>query len=190
MSDLKRMAQDAEIYARKEIEKYGLPSMFHFDLSLQKGLWLAEKMNANTDLVKAGISFMDLKLGEAFKNGVQKEHVKMSSEATQEFLSHYDLDEKEKEILINSVEAHHGSINYNSIEAEICANADCYRFVHPKGVFYYFTTLSKRYSDFESIINQIETKLNEKINIASIPIVKEELSSYYNTLIDYINLCR
>ena len=133
---------------------------------------------------------MDLKLGEAFKNGIQKEHVKMSSEAAKVFLSDYDLDKNEKEILINSVEAHHGSISYNSIEAEICANADCYRFVHPKGVFYYFTTLSKRYSDFDSVINQIETKLNEKINIVSIPIVKEELFDYYNTLIDYINLCR
>lgn len=190
MSDLKKMSHDAEIYARKEIEQYGLPSMFHFDLSLQKGLWLAEKMNANPDLVRAGISLMDLKLGEAFKNGIQKEHVKMSSEAAKVFLSDYDLDKNEKEILINSVEAHHGSISYNSIEAEICANADCYRFIHPKGVFYYFTTLSKRYSDFDSVINQIETKLNEKINIVSIPIVKEELFDYYNTLIDYINLCR
>ena len=190
MNELKKLANDAESYARREIEKYGLPSMFHFDLSLEKGICLAEKLNANPDLVRAGIALMDLKLGEAFRNGRQSEHVRLSSDATKEFLLNYNISDTVKANIINSVEAHHGKIAFSSIESEICANADCYRFVHPKGVFFYFTTLSKRYNDFESIINQIETKLNEKINIASIPIVKEELNNYYKVFADFIKISK
>jgi hypothetical protein len=190
MSEIKRMAEDAIQYARKEIEQYGLPSMFHFDLSLQKGHWLAEMFGADVNIVNAGIAFMDLKLGEAFKRGVQNQHIHMSKEATDIFLKSYDIPDKIKDVLVNIIEAHHGGVPFSSIESEICANADCYRFVHPKGVLYYFTTLARRLNDFEAEVSQVETKLKEKMGIASLPIVREELLSYYETFVKFITLCR
>jgi hypothetical protein len=88
------------------------------------------------------------------------------------------------------VEAHHGTIPYTCIEAEICANADCYRFISPKGVFGYFTTLGKRPLDFLACLDEAEKKLDEKYAILSLDICKSELEPYYQTFKEYIKLSR
>jgi hypothetical protein len=76
---------------------------------------------------------MDLKLGQAFKEGRSQDHVQMSVDAVRVFLDRFDdLDTSKKEKIINCVEAHHKDVPFTCIEAEICANADCYRFLHPK----------------------------------------------------------
>jgi len=87
------------------------------------------------------------------KGFCQAKKISGNREATVEFLKNYDLSAKVKDTLINAVYAHHGAIPFISVESEICANADCYRFAHPKGVLFYLTTLAKRLDNFDAIIN-------------------------------------
>ena len=190
MENLQQIAVKAVEVAREEIQKYGMPSMLQFDLSLREGERLANELNANNYIVEIGIALMDVMLGNAAKNGMQKQHVELSKEYTEKFLQQFDLSKDIVNNIINCVEAHHGSVPFKTIEAEICANADCYRFVHPKGVLYYFTVLERRFSDFDKVLNQVEAKLDEKINIASIPSVKIELQQYYDIFKNYIGLSR
>ncbi len=75
---------------------------------------------------------MDLKIGQCIKEGKVAEHVQRSSEAAQEFLQPFDIDKDTFDKVISCVESHHGVNNYFCKEAEICANADCYRFLHPR----------------------------------------------------------
>ena len=172
----------AEELALSEIEKNGSPKIEHFKLSIKKGQELAEKLGAEKDIVMLGTIFMDLKLGECLKENKLAEHVERSSSASKEFLEQFDLSEEVKNKIINCVEEHHGVEKFSCKESEICANADCYRFIHPRGVLAYLTLLGKRYDDFEDCLTQLTKKMEEKYSVLSIDICKQELESDYKNI--------
>lgn len=180
------LVKEAKQYALSEIEKYGTPTPTHFYISEKKAIELAKKLNADETIVKVGIVLMDLKLGQALKENRLAEHVGMSSKAAREFLQKFKLPEEAKGKIINCIEAHHKQTDFTCLEAEICANADCYRFIHPQGFFAYLILLGKRKTDFKKSLEQAEKKLEEKNNILSLDICKQELSKYYTTLKQYI----
>ena len=68
---------------------------------------------------------------------------------------------------------------YICIEAEICANADCYRFLHPRGILTGANLFFNRFNDLDKALENTEKKMDEKYNIMSLDIVKEELEEYY-----------
>ena len=187
---LRAVADEAIEFAYNEIKIYGLPQPVAFDLSIQKGRLLAKELNANPTIVDIGIAMMDLKLGQAFKEKRVAEHVKMSADAAMIFMKDHAVPDDVVRIVKNATEAHHGGIPFVSIEAEICANADCYRFIHPKGVFLYLATLGKRLDGFEEILSQAESKLDEKMRIVSLPIVRDELAPIYDIFKQYFALAR
>ena len=184
------LVQAAMGLAVSEIERYGLPSRIHFDLSVKEGRRIATHLGARVDLVEVGIALMDVKLGQAFSEKRLADHVTMSEETAKEFLSHYDLSDEERRIVLNSVAAHHGTVPFASLEAEICANADCYRFIHPRGVLSYMTVVARRTDDFHACLEQVEAKLDEKRGIVSLPLVRQELLTVYEVLKSYIALAR
>ena len=180
------LIQESRKFAISEIKKFELPNFIHFEISEKKAIELAEKLKADKMIVQVGIYLMDLKLGQAFKENKLSQHVKISVDATREFLEKFDLDKISKQKIINCVEAHHGNIGFNCIEAEICANADCYRFISPKGFFLFLTVLWKRNLNFLDCLSIAEKKLDEKYNILSLDICKKELEEYYQTFKKYI----
>lgn len=122
---------------------------------------------------------MDLKLLEAQSLGQAKKHTEMAVDATIEMLKDYDIDEEIKKNIINCVKEHHGSSKYYSIESEICANADCYKFLTPKGILAYCSLLGRRHHNLDKEWEQLEYKMDEKYNIISLQTVKDELEQYY-----------
>ena len=175
MKSRKECLEDVLKIARQNIP----PAPGLLQISLEKGAELAEFYQADKELVLIGICLMDIQLSAAINQGRQKEHVIMSSDFAKSFLSTYDLTESEYDQIINCVEAHHKDIPFSCIEAEICANADCYRFIHPRGVFIQDGVLSKRTDDFAERIDGLNRKLEEKHNILSLDKAKEELEDYY-----------
>lgn len=157
------------------------------DIANNAGQVLAKKLNADKDIVMLGTLFMDLKRKQAVAEGRLQDHIKMSLEVVKEFLEQFDLDEETKNKIYNCIEAHHGDIPYTCIEAEIVANADCYKFLHPKGVLQYIGILSKRYEDFKVVLEEAEKKLEEKHKVLSLDICKEELEPYYQQFKDLLN---
>lgn len=124
---------------------------------------------------------MDIKLPEAQKMGVLKDHVNMGVKETEKLLNNMNIDDSIKMNIIKCVEQHHGVEKFYSIEAEICSNADCYIFIHPRGVFYYLSMLARRYNDIEKELDQIEYKMDEKIKCVTLDYVKDELLPYYKS---------
>jgi len=114
----------------------------------------------------------------------------MSLEAGKTFLNQFDLSEDIKNKILNCIEAHHRGVSFESFEAEICANADCYKFLHPKGVLRYLTILGKKDLDFEDSLNKLEFKMDEKWNILSLDICKKELEPYYKQFKELIKKAR
>lgn len=178
--DIQDLIKKCDDFNRLEIQKYNPDMKFLYELSLDMGIKLAETYKADVNIVKIAIAMMDSKLPEASYLKTPKKHIEMSSNVTKEILSDIDfLNEDIKENIIKCVEEHHGTKGFFSIESEVVANADCYKFVHPKGFLYYSSMLGRRFHDFDKEIEQLDFKLNEKHNTISLDIVKEELEPYY-----------
>ncbi len=184
----KELADKIDAAAREEIATYGLPTLRHYELSLTKGIELAKKLNADVNLVQAGVALMDIKLGQAAKEGHQPEHVKYCVEYAEKLLTELGIDDPYYSNLINCVAAHHGAIPFTSLEAEIVANADCYRFIHPRGVMSFHATVVKRGNEHDAALKAVEAKLDEKYGILSLDVAKEELLDYYKMFKDILTV--
>lgn len=180
----------AKKWALEEIEENGSPSLVNFSFSNKKGQELAEKLGGDKNLILLGTILMDIKLEECKNEGKLSAHTKRGAEATRKFLETFDIDEETKNKTINCVEAHHGTTDFICKEAEICANADCYRFLHPYPIFSYFIYLGNENKEFEEAVDQVELKIEEKWSILSLPICKAELEPYYKTFKDLIQKAR
>lgn len=167
------------------MEKVSEPKLLEF--SLEKGKELADYYNANQDIVHIGLCLMDIKLKEALALNKQSQHIKMAVDFAKEFLKEYDISDDEKEDIINCIEAHHKTTPFKCVEAEICANADCYIFIHPIGVFTYMELLMKRGKSLNERISQLRSKLQEKHEIVSLDKVKNELEENYQMFLKIFN---
>lgn len=190
MSKLSHIPNLARQLALIEIEKYWLPHILIFEISEKKALELAHLLWADRDVVATGVYLMDIKLGQASEENNVKNHVNMGSEAAKVFLEWNHVDDLDMKKILNCIEAHHAEIPFQCLEAEICANADCYRFIHPKGFFLWLTTLGKRWLTFDECLNQAEYKLDEKYKILSLDVCKTELEPYYQVFKKYIHDAR
>ncbi len=187
MKNLKEIAIDAEKFALSEIEKYWLPSKIHLEISINKWIKLAKKLSVDKDLIKIWVCLMDIKLWQAFKENRVKEHIKMSALEAKKFLWNYEIEKEIFDKIIEAVEWHHWKKKFNNLEAEIVANADCYRFLSSKWIFHFITVLWKRFDNFIDILNWVEAKMDEKIDIVSLDIVKNELEPIYKNMKKYLN---
>ncbi len=181
MSQMPQIIAQADALAREEISKFGVPKLEHFVLANEKGQQLAEELKVNKEIVLLGTILMDLKIGQCLKEGRLSEHVKDSSLAAQEFLKQFNLEEEVLKKIISCIESHHGVNKYYCPEAEICANADCYRFLSAEGFFHGLLIFSGRYNDLNEALSQSEKKIEEKYGVLSLDICKKELTdNYYN----------
>lgn len=183
------IVQEARAFALEEVKKFRMPGKIHFEIAEKKAKELVEKLNTDKTITLVGYYLMDLKLGEAASQGKIKEHVKISVKAAKLFLEKFSLDRETKNKIINCIEAHHGNVPFICKEAEICANADCYRFIHPKGFFTLLINVGKDLG-FEKTLALAEQKLDEKYNILSIDLCKEELEDYYHQFKELIKKSR
>ncbi|MEK6889639.1 MAG: hypothetical protein AABX35_00470 [Nanoarchaeota archaeon] len=186
---MKEIIKKAEDYALSEIDKYQLPSKLNFHTSNNKGEELAKKIKCDIDIVKIGSRLMDIKLGEAKNIGKIQDHVEMGIKATNDFLSKFNISQEKKNKIINCVEAHHNK-KWTCIEAEICANADCYRFLLLRNWLAFLNSLGKEKDDFDNNLIYAESKLEEKWNILSLDICKKELKEDYHLIKKIIEKAR
>lgn len=168
-------------FVYSEAEKYQTPSIFHLELTNEKGQWLADFLQADKDIVLLGTLLMDCKLGKAFKEGRLSEHVEMSEKGAREiFFQFPELDEQVKKKVIYCVRQHHGVDSFYSLEAEICCNADCYKFVSVKGML--GGIRYTREMPFEKLIELFSRKADEKWHALTLDICKKELEPQYRVI--------
>jgi len=176
---MKKIIDQAKELAINEIKKFGVPKMEHFVLANEKGQQLATTLDVDRDIVLLGTILMDLKIGQCLKESRLQDHMKESSAAAQEFLEKFNLGGDVLKKIISCIESHHGAKPYFCKEAEICANADCYRFLSPEGFFHGLLIFGRRFSNLDDSLASLEEKLEEKHKILSLDICKQELVDYY-----------
>ncbi len=185
----KELKEYADKYNRKEIiiNEHDIEPLY--DISLVEGKRLSKIYNADIDIVLIALALMDSKLPEAVRLKKPKEHVEMSLKAAKQILDEvYDLDDEKRKNILKCIEEHHGSSKYYSIESEVVANADCCKFLSPKGIMTYASILARRLNDFEKEWEKLEFKMDEKIKYVSLE--KEELMPIYDNFKKYLISCR
>jgi len=176
---------EARKLAYSETKKNGTPPIPIIDLSTETGKRIARELGANIEIVEAGTLLMDCALGQALKENRREEHIKMSLEKANELFDKFSLTEEEQENIRHSILEHHGSSKFYSLESEICCNADCYRFISIRGFIYQIRY--GRDMSFESMVDLLNEKVNEKWNALSLDISKNELKNQYNLIIEILN---
>jgi len=177
--------KQARKLAYDETEKTGMPVKPHIDLSCQVGKKLAKELRANVDIVEAGTLLMDCLIGQALQKGKLEDHIQMSLEKANELLKNSSLSDKDKENIRRCILEHHGVDKFYSLESEICCNADCYRFASAKGVVYALRFL--REMPLGNLIELLEKKFNEKVNVLTLNICKKELKKEIKLTRKFLN---
>lgn len=184
---MKEIIEKAEELSRQETADAVRPL---FEFATEKGQALAEGLNADKDIVMLGTLFMDIKRKQAVAENREADHIKMGVEVARKFFENFDISEENKQKVYNCIEAHHGDVPFSCIESEISTNADCYKFLHPKGMLHFFSILGSRGQDFSLILDRAEEKLEEKWDILSLDICKEELEPHYKSFKELITKAR
>ncbi len=186
----KEVLEKGRAYALAEIEQYGLPIPAHFAISENMAKKIVAQLWGDLDIVLLWVYLMDLKIGQAFVEKRLEQHIQMWADAATIFLQNEWVDQETIDKVIHCILAHHGTTPYQSLEAEICANADCYRFCHPTGFLVYMHGIAKRWLTFLEALDQAEKKLEEKHSILSLELCKNECENHYQKLTEYIALSR
>lgn len=183
---MKNLFEKIDKFARAEIERTGLPQMCNYEVANKKAEELAQALGADALIAKCGTALMDIKFGEATKLGCPNKHVEMSANYAEQILKELNADAETTKKLLNCVLAHHGQMPYESVEAEICANADAYRFISHTGVFVSYFFAKSQGKTHNEALDFVQFKLDEKFNILSLSVAKAELTDLYHELKDFI----
>lgn len=183
------IVNDLDQLAVSEIMKYNIPTLDNYNDVISVGIELGKRLNANLSVIKLGTRFLDIKLGEATQNKKPNEHITMALGFAKEFLASYPLEEDVKQRVFSCIMEHHTG-KFSCIESEICANADCYKFLVPKKILRMFYEWRNRGYNFEQIFLLAEEKVDERWNALTLDICKKDLENNYKEIKDFLILAR
>lgn len=187
------MVSKEVVNAAKEFFLYTNPRGFSIKhkLAEKKLIELCKELKVDTNLALVGFILMDIHALKAFKENRSAEHVKMAVETSKPFLDKINLNDDEKKKILNCIEAHHGEINTICKEAEICKNADCFKFLYPAGIFETIALLGKLQKPLEDSIKYLKFKVDNKYSLVTLDICKQEAEENYKIIkafLDKVNL--
>lgn len=187
---LENIVKAAEKFDQEERKKGNSPPLIQQKLFISKVKEFCQKLGADEGLALVGAYLMDIKIGQAVRERRIKDHIEMSLQAARDFLKKFSLSRKTLDKIENIIKAHHATIPYKCPEAEIVANADCFKFLHPRGATLFLVTLGKRGSSFKEALDYLEQKVEEKHKVISLDVCRKEANEYYRLLKKLISLAK
>jgi hypothetical protein len=179
MEHLDNVISKARDYALEQIHEYWLPDPFNLDLSYKKWIEIATNVWADVNIVRLGTLFMDIALWYCFREKILSQHIELWHSLWLKFAEEYNIDSDITASVWNCILEHHGDRGFSSLESEVVANADCYRFASVQWVLRYIQNVGKHHDvPFEDLIKQVKSKYEEKKWLLSLPLCKEELKGW------------
>lgn len=176
-------------FALSEVQRYQIPSLFHLEYAKEIGQKLAQELKADQRVVLLGTIFMDCQIGEALEKKILPQHIQMSYDKTREFLEDFpEVTKVEREKILFGVKQHHGAKQFQSLEAEIVCNTDCYRFASIAGVI--GGIHEGRRMKVEDLVSLYQQKIEEKWQALSLEICKKELEPQYRAIKEFFRVYR
>ena len=163
--------------------KTGLPTERQILITEEKAAEFAKKIGADESICSVAALLMDTHIVQARKAGDKaKLHISMAIENTETFLKNYNVSEAFKKKVLACIREHHGGKPFSCIEAEICANADAYKFLDFTGLLDSIHTSGIINRSFNDIITLLRKKIEEKRNIISLDICRKEAEENYKAI--------
>ncbi len=163
-----------------EIKKGNAPPEIYTRLAIEKGIELAKELNADPQVVEAALWLGDSQLVLCMKQNRPQEHVKVSAEFARTAMKEVGASAEFIENAVQAMTEHH-SMQHKSLEGEIVANADGYKFLQPLGLLALVMKDAKKRSDIETLRYAL-SKLEEKWNVLTIQQCKDEMQQNYDAL--------
>lgn len=174
--------------ARKLAYSKNVPNKLQNDIAADAAVKLAKKLVANEDIVLIGVYLMDCMFEEAKKEDRVAKHVEMSLERAEVLLSASSISDEDKQNIRQCILQHHGAEKFHSTEAEICCNADCYRWASVKGVL--AGTRAFYNMDFDEFLKFAEEKVDEKWNALTLDEAKNDVKDEVELLKKMIDFAK
>ena len=163
-----------------EVKKGNAPPEIYTSLAIEKGIQLAKEMNADVQVVESALWLGDSQLGLCMKQNRAQEHVKVSAEFARIAMKDAGASQEFVEKAVQAMIEHHSN-QHKSLEGEIVANADGYKFLQPLGLLSLVMKDAKKRPDIETLKYAL-SKLEEKWNVLTIQQCKKEMQENYSAL--------
>lgn len=177
--------QDLIKQLREELYSKPLPGKVLNDIMDAKLKELASKYDHDDEALWIGAYLADIRITEArTQTGQHMNHVPMAAEYAKELFKKHNIPEDKQEIILEIIERHHESGPYKHIETKLFVNADCFKFLEPKGAFHLFGAMYGRTNqNFEESIQSVMFKADEKYALVDLDEeTKQEANELYSRL--------
>lgn len=143
-------------------EKNKAPAWRLTELAIEKGRELAHKYDEDERLIIASLYLAHTIFSPIWQGEIQQNHPRLSAEFSKEYLKQWKVPATEQEIILNSIEAHHGDVNTKTTIAEIVKNAECFKFVTVEGSLIWLHELGLRQIQYEEAKDKVIKKWSKK----------------------------
>lgn len=189
MDYIDTIVNDLDAIAVAEIMKYSVTTLDDYNDTIKVALELGKKLNANSDVIKLGARFIEIKLGQAISEKKKNEYVNMSLGFAMDFLTGYPLSEDFKKKVFACIKEQNDN-KFSCIEAEVCSNALCYNFLTPKKILKLFYNLKQRGYNFDESFWFVSEKVEEKWNKLTLDVYRKDLEVSCKSIKDFLELAK
>ncbi len=189
MDYIDTIVNDLDQAAVSEMMTYSTQTLDDYNDRINVAIEICKKLNANLDVIKLGIRFIDIKLGQAAANKKISEYVNMSLGFAMDFLTGYPLSEDLKKKVFACIKEQNDK-KFSCVEAEICANAVSYNFLTPKKILKMFYNLRQIGYNFDETFLIAEEKTEEKWNNLTLDICRKDLEENYKKIKEFLESAR
>ncbi len=168
------LVENARQLMYKQTIKNKSPPWLLTELAVKKGEELAEKYKVDKRLVLASLYLAHTVFSNVWKGKIQKNHPNLSCKFVKRYLDKWGVKQKEQEIILNSIEAHHDKVPTKSLTAEVVKNAECFKFVTVQGSLIFLHALGLRKIPFEEAVEKVIEKMEQKRRLLTLNDCKKE----------------
>lgn len=169
---------------RKQTQKNKAPPWLLTEIIIKKGKELSKKEGIDERLVLTSLYLAHTIFSPIWKGEIQKNHPKLSSDFVKKYLDEWNVNKKEQEIILNSIEAHHGKVPTKSKIAEVVKNAECFKFVTVEGSLIWLHELGFRQVPFKEAVDKVIEKMEQKRKHLTFPDCIKEAEENCNKILE------
>jgi len=153
---------------REELYSKPAPGEVLNNITEEKLKKLASQYDHDSESLWIGSNIADLFIFEAKEIGDIKQHVPMAVKYAKKVIKDNNISKDKAEIILELIKTHHGG-EQKHIESKLYKNADCFKFLHPKGVFHMFSIFyDNDEKSFAKAIQYSMFKVEEKYGLVDL----------------------
>jgi hypothetical protein len=147
---------------RRSTIKNGAPVWELTITAVQKGRELAIARGADPEVVVLALYLAHIRFSNVVGDEIQVNHPDLSAESARKYLERWKVSVEKRELVLESIRAHHRPGKPDSLEAEVMKNAECYKFITWDKLKLYYNDLLKRGYTKEKAVELVRLKFEQK----------------------------